>query len=114
MVDEAGASGGEAQYRELVDYLRKRGVDRLGLMSGWAWHDDPRHLLFHLSRYKYVAKMMFGLDDVPEVGCADAFGTRLVAQEVKRVHALLDRHSSRGADDGVRALQHQESRRSLA
>ena len=88
MVDEAGASGGEAQYRELVDFLRKRGVDRLGLMSGWAWHDDPRHLLFHLSRYKYVAKMMSGLDDVLEVGCADAFGTRLVAQEAKRVVAV--------------------------
>jgi SAM-dependent methyltransferase len=57
-------------------------------MTGWAWRDDPRHLLFTLSRYKFVAKMMSGLDNVLEVGCSDAFATRLVAQEAKRVVAV--------------------------
>ncbi|HEX4411535.1 MAG TPA: class I SAM-dependent methyltransferase [Xanthobacteraceae bacterium] len=57
-------------------------------MTGWAWYDDPRHLLFTLSRYKFVAKMLSGSERVLEVGCSDAFATRLVAQEVKQVVAI--------------------------
>jgi 2-polyprenyl-3-methyl-5-hydroxy-6-metoxy-1,4-benzoquinol methylase len=79
---------GEPQYREIIETLRRQGVDKLGLMTGWAWHDDPRHLLFTLSRYKFVAKMMSGLDRVLEVGCSDAFATRLVAQEAKHIVAI--------------------------
>jgi 2-polyprenyl-3-methyl-5-hydroxy-6-metoxy-1,4-benzoquinol methylase len=76
---------GEPHYRKLMDKLLERGVERLGLMTGWAWHDDPRHLLFTLSRYKFVAKMMAGRNSVLEVGCSDGFATRLVAQTVKTV-----------------------------
>lgn len=54
-------------------------------MTGWAWYDDPRHLLFTLSRYKFVAKMMAGRASVLEVGCSDGFATRLVAQTVKSI-----------------------------
>lgn len=81
-------AAGEPQYRDIIEFLRQQGVEKLGLMTGWAWQDDPRHLLFTLSRYKFVAKMMSGLDRVLEVGCSDAFATRLVAQEVKRVVAI--------------------------
>jgi len=83
---EIGA--GEPHYRKLMDALLKQGVERLGLMTGWAWHDDPRHLLFTLSRYKFVAKMMAGRNCVLEVGCSDGFATRLVAQTVKSVVAV--------------------------
>jgi 2-polyprenyl-3-methyl-5-hydroxy-6-metoxy-1,4-benzoquinol methylase len=41
-----------------------------------------------LSRYKFVAKMLSGKDRVLEVGCGDAFGTRIVQQEVKSVCAI--------------------------
>jgi 2-polyprenyl-3-methyl-5-hydroxy-6-metoxy-1,4-benzoquinol methylase len=88
MADTDKIGKGEMHYRKLMNILRARGVDRLGLMTGWAWQDDPRHLLFTLSRYKFVAKMLSGLDHVLEVGCADAFATRIVAQEVKRVVAV--------------------------
>ena len=54
--------------------------ERLGLMSGYVWATDPKHLLFTLARYKFVAKMLAGRWAILEVGCADAFGTRLVAQ----------------------------------
>ena len=54
-------------------------------MTSWAWHDDPRHLLFTLSRYKFVAKILAGRERVLEVGCADGFPTRLIAQTVKSV-----------------------------
>ena len=58
-----------------------------GLMSGQVWRDDPRRLGFVLARYKFVAKMFSGLNHVVEIGCADAFGTRVVQQEVKNLTA---------------------------
>lgn len=54
-------------------------------MTNQVWHDDPRRLGILLSRYKFVAKMLSGRRDVGEVGCGDAFGTRVVLQEVDRV-----------------------------
>lgn len=60
----------------------------LGLMTNQAWQDDPRHLCFHLARYKFAAKMLTSRSSVLEVGCADAFGTRLVQQEVGKVTAV--------------------------
>lgn len=85
MSDSNEIGTGEPHYRKLMDILRKQGVERLGLMTGWAWYDDPRHLLFTLSRYKFVAKMMAGRASVLEVGCSDGFATRLVAQTVKSI-----------------------------
>lgn len=88
MAEASEIGKGEPHYRKLMEILRERGVERLGLMTGWAWQDDPRHLLFTLSRYKFVAKMLSGKDAVLEVGCSDAFASRIVAQEVKHVVAV--------------------------
>jgi SAM-dependent methyltransferase len=78
----------EPQYQCCLDLLEQGKVARLGLMSNQAWHDDPRHLLFLLARYKFVAKMLSGKEQVLEVGCADAFATRLVLQEVEAITAI--------------------------
>lgn len=78
----------EKQYQIMLELRARRGLETLGLMSSLAWHDDPRHLVFTLSRYKFVAKMLAGCENVLEVGCADAFATRLVAQEVKKLVAV--------------------------
>jgi 2-polyprenyl-3-methyl-5-hydroxy-6-metoxy-1,4-benzoquinol methylase len=78
----------EPQYQPSLTIRDEEGLARLGLMTNQAWHDDPRHLLFVLSRYKFVAKMLTGRRHVLEVGCADAFGTRLVQQEVGAVTAV--------------------------
>jgi len=72
----------EPQYQCCLDLERREGRSRLGLMSNFVWHNDPRHLAFLASRYKFVAKMLSGSRHVLEVGCADAFGTRIVQQEV--------------------------------
>ncbi|MDP3706014.1 MAG: methyltransferase domain-containing protein [Legionellaceae bacterium] len=64
------------------------GIQRFGLMSNYAWYDDPRRLAFHFARYKFVSKMLSGKEQVLEVGCADAFGTRVVVQEVKNLTAI--------------------------
>ena len=79
---------GEPQYQEVVAEMRRRGPERLGLMTSWAWHDDPKRLTFTLSRYKFVAKMLEGIDSVLEVGCGDGFGSRVVAQSVGALTAV--------------------------
>jgi len=76
----------EKQYAFLLDRDRNPPA-RFGLMSGQVWRDDPRRLAFVLARYKFVAKMLSGKESVLEVGCADGFGARVVAQEVGRVTA---------------------------
>jgi len=77
----------EPQYQRSIDLVSQKGLTTFGLMTNQAWQDDPRHVVFTLARYKFVAKMLSGRSSVLEVGCADAFGTRLVRQEVKRLTA---------------------------
>ena len=79
---------GEPQYETVISKIRRLGQERLGLMTSWAWYDDPKRLAFTLSRYKFVAKMLSGRKQVLEVGCADAFGTRIVCQEVDELTAI--------------------------
>ena len=57
-------------------------------MANQSWNEDPKRHLFTLARYKFVAKILAGRDKVLEVGCADAFGTRLVQQAVGGVTAI--------------------------
>lgn len=78
----------EPQYEDCLEVLRKHGRSTFGLMSNQVWHDDPRRLVFVLSRYKFVSKMFSGMRRVLEVGCADAFGTRIVLQEVASLTAV--------------------------
>jgi 2-polyprenyl-3-methyl-5-hydroxy-6-metoxy-1,4-benzoquinol methylase len=78
----------EPQYQRCLELRDARGLTSLGLMSNQTWFDDPRRLLFHLSRYKFVARMLAGCQHVLEVGCADAFGTRIVLQQVARLTAV--------------------------
>lgn len=78
----------EQQYQIIIDYYEKHGLESFGLMSSQGWSDDPKRLVFTLSRYKFVAKMLSGCQNVLEVGCADAFGTRIVLQEVAKLTAI--------------------------
>jgi 2-polyprenyl-3-methyl-5-hydroxy-6-metoxy-1,4-benzoquinol methylase len=66
----------------MLDLLDTIGPTRLGVMNNMTWHDDPRRLVFTLARYKFVAKMFSGRKNVVEIGCGDAFGSRIVKQEV--------------------------------
>lgn len=78
----------EPQYQFCLDYAEERGLESLGLMTSQTWYDDPRRLVFTLSRYKFVAKMFEGAGHVLEVGCGDGFGTRIVRQAVDAVTAV--------------------------
>jgi 2-polyprenyl-3-methyl-5-hydroxy-6-metoxy-1,4-benzoquinol methylase len=78
----------EPQYQELFDQKDQRGLAVLGVMNSQVWHDDPRRLVFTLSRYKFVAKLFSGKNKVLEVGCGDAFASRIVQQEVGDLTAI--------------------------
>ena len=79
----------EPQYQELISLKNDKGLTSLGLMNNQVWQDDPRRLVFTLSRYKFVAKMLSGKDRVLEVGCGDGFAARIVKQDVNKL-SLID------------------------
>jgi SAM-dependent methyltransferase len=78
----------EEQYGVVFQVRDRHGISRLGLMVNESWNQDPRRTLFMLARYKFVAKLLTGRKRVLEVGCADAFGTRLVQQTAGKVTAV--------------------------
>jgi Methyltransferase domain len=85
VISDDGIGTREPQYNRCVDLKTQNGLTPLGLMTNQVWYDDPRRLGFLLARYKFVSKMLSGRRDVGEVGCGDAFGTRIVLQEVEKV-----------------------------
>ena len=78
----------EPQYQFLVDIREREGLTKLGIMANQVWHDDPRRLAFTLARYKFVSKMLSGRNRVLEIGCADAFASRIVLQAVGHLTAV--------------------------
>lgn len=78
----------ETQYNTCLEIAEKHGLTHLGLMTNQVWWDDPRRFLFSLSRYKFVSKMLSGRQKVLEIGCGDAFGSRIVLQEVNHLTAV--------------------------
>ena len=66
----------------LISLENERGLENIGLMKSFEWHEDPKRLVFTLSRYKFVAKMLSGKNRVAEIGCGDGFCARIVKQEV--------------------------------
>ncbi len=77
----------EPQYKFLLELDDSGERQMFGLMSSGTWHQDPKRLAFLLSRYKFVARMLDGAQQVLEIGCADGFGTRIVRQAVHNLTA---------------------------
>lgn len=75
----------EPQYQAIMDKHEAKGLASFGLMTSQAWDDDPKRLTFTFARYKFVAKMFAGFENVLEIGCADAFASRIVRQDVKKL-----------------------------
>ena len=78
----------EAQYQVILEHSSGMGLERFGLRASESWYQDPKHLVFRLARYKFVAKMLSGRNSVLEVGCGDAFGSRIVQAEVGKYTAV--------------------------
>jgi 2-polyprenyl-3-methyl-5-hydroxy-6-metoxy-1,4-benzoquinol methylase len=77
----------EEQYKLLFEVIESTGLNKFGPMVNQSWQQDPKRLLFTLARYKFVSKVLEGSERVLEIGCADAFGTRLVQQTTGEVTA---------------------------
>jgi 2-polyprenyl-3-methyl-5-hydroxy-6-metoxy-1,4-benzoquinol methylase len=60
----------------------------MGPCTSYSLAQDPKHMAFVLSRYKFVAKMLKGMNKVIELGSGDGFGLPIVAQEVGFVHCV--------------------------
>jgi 2-polyprenyl-3-methyl-5-hydroxy-6-metoxy-1,4-benzoquinol methylase len=58
---------------------------RLGTATAQSYVHDPKHLVFHAARYKFVSKMLEGRKSALEIGCCDGFGAPIVAQGVDRL-----------------------------
>jgi 2-polyprenyl-3-methyl-5-hydroxy-6-metoxy-1,4-benzoquinol methylase len=67
---------------------------------------DPKHLVFTLARYKFVAKMFSGMRSVLEVGCGNGFGAAIVAQNVGSLHCTDPDVSRTGRIDGIKYSDH--------
>jgi Methyltransferase domain len=101
----------EPQYNRCLETREEQGLTSLGLMTNQVWEDDPRRLAFVLARYKFVSKMLSGKTCVGELGCGDAFGTRIVMQTTGKVVAydfdrvfvedIRQRHSKRWPIEGL-------------
>ena len=59
----------------------------IGARTGDSYMSDPKHLLFSLSRYKFVSKMFVGMGNILEVGCGDGFGAPVVSHVVNNLTA---------------------------
>ena len=88
MTSHSDEPTGDEVYREVIQQVRDRGLEKLGLMTSWAWYDDPKRLAFTLARYKFVSKMIEGSESALEVGCGDGFGARVVRQSVGALTAV--------------------------
>jgi SAM-dependent methyltransferase len=72
----------ERQYQAHIDLRATKGAAKMGLRADAAWHADPKRLGIVLARYKFTAKMLDGKARVLEVGCGDAWASRVVKQAV--------------------------------
>ena len=55
----------------------------LGVLARSRYLEDAKLLPIYLSTYKFVSKMVSSNDKVLEIGCADGFAGRIVAQTAK-------------------------------
>jgi 2-polyprenyl-3-methyl-5-hydroxy-6-metoxy-1,4-benzoquinol methylase len=79
--------GVEVHYENALNAINpKNPADiNLGVGVAWAYFDDPKHLVFTLSRYKFASKVFSGRKNLLEVGCGDGFASRILLQSVDRV-----------------------------
>lgn len=75
----------EFAYKDLNNFDTPDKQSLMGAMYSFTWDTDPKHIVFTTSRYKFVGKMFDGKNDILEVGCADAWPSRIVKQFVKKL-----------------------------
>lgn len=74
-------------FNNCVKEYDEGGVAKMGYMSSYAYFHQPIRLALTSARYKFVSKMFAGMGKVLELGCADAFYSAIVAENVKKLVA---------------------------
>lgn len=75
-------------YRKGADFQFEYDEILLGAPTSYSLMNDPKHLAFVLSRYKFCAKMLEGKKKVLELGCGDGIGIPLIAQVVDKLYCV--------------------------
>src|SRR3990167_4003487 len=75
-------------YNEGTDYQFATTEIRLGPWTSYSLINDPKHMCFVLSRYKFCAKMLEGKKNIMEVGSGDGFGLPIIAQAAEHVYSV--------------------------
>ena len=57
----------------------------MGKHTSHAFRNDPKHLAFSMSRYKFVSKILEDYNSALEVGAGDGFQSEIVRQNVKNL-----------------------------
>lgn len=83
-----GAKNAWQDVATLQNYEDATNRIMMGPHTSFQYRNDPKHLCFMLSRYKFCSKLLAGKGAVVEIGCGDAFGTPIVAQVVQRMVAV--------------------------
>lgn len=94
------------------DVLKNSSNVMLGHCSSSTWYNDPKRLLFVLSRYKFTAEMLSGSSSCLEIGSGDGFASKLVKQSVDRLDCLdyeeelVDQSKSLYGNSGINFFVH--------
>jgi len=67
-------------YKKSVEGIESFPNKLLGPNTSRIFYEDPKLLLFTLSRYKFVAKQFEGYKNILEIGCQEGFGAPIVSQ----------------------------------
>ena len=71
--------------KKILKIIKKTSTVSMGIHSSYIYHNNPKQLLFSLSRYKFVSKMFENFNDVAEVGAGDGFQSEIVRSSVKNI-----------------------------
>jgi 2-polyprenyl-3-methyl-5-hydroxy-6-metoxy-1,4-benzoquinol methylase len=66
------------------NFVSKKNI-QLPKHVSFEWSHDPKHLCFSLSRYKFVSKMLEGMNSVLEIGAAEGFKSAIVSKVVNNL-----------------------------
>lgn len=69
----------------LSDVYEEVGSQTFELITNSVWLEHPRRLVFALSRYKFISKMLTGLSNVAGVGCGDGFVAGIVKKSINNL-----------------------------
>lgn len=90
-------------FEATVDQFAQKEIS-LGPWTSYSLVNDPKHMAFVLSRYKFVSKMLNKKNKILEIGCGDGFGAPIIAQNAE--YLLCIDWEERNIEGNKRRLNH--------